>query len=314
MTEHSNPQPNAQSQRIVLVTGPAGAGRSTAINALEDLGFEAIDNIPLSLIPRLIGGTETGAQPLALGIDARNRDFSIEGLLELAGVLSEQSGLTCELLYLDCLPDVLQRRYSETRRRHPLAPDESPADGIAREIALLEDVKARADILLDTSELTVHELKAEIENRFSTTTGQGMALSIHSFSYKRGLPQGLDMVFDCRFLRNPHWNPELRDDTGLDLGVFEYVSADKRYDAFVKHIMELLAVVLPGCLDEGKAHFSVGFGCTGGKHRSVALTEAVAAALAENGWQVSTRHRELERRGVRFTPGALPKTEREASE
>ncbi|WP_299935509.1 RNase adapter RapZ [uncultured Pelagimonas sp.] len=307
----ANPTP---SQRVVLVTGPSGAGRSTAINTLEDLGFEAIDNIPVSLIPRLIDGANALAQPLALGIDARNRDFSVEGLMELHAVLSSRGDMNCELLYLDCLPDILSRRYSETRRRHPLAPDESPADGIARELALLEDVKTRADILVDTSELTIHDLRAEIENWFSDATGQGMAISIHSFSYKRGLPQGLDMAFDCRFLRNPHWEPDLRRFTGLDRQVSDYVAADKRYDVFVKHIMELLGVVLPGCLDEGKAHFSVGFGCTGGKHRSVTLTEAVAAALAKQSWRVSIRHRELERQGVRVTTPVAPESEREASE
>lgn len=307
----ANPTP---SQRVVLVTGPSGAGRSTAINTLEDLGFEAIDNIPVSLIPRLIDGANALAQPLALGIDARNRDFSVEGLMELHAVLSSRGDMNCELLYLDCLPDILSRRYSETRRRHPLAPDESPADGIARELALLEDVKTRADILVDTSELTIHDLRAEIENWFSDATGQGMAISIHSFSYKRGLPQGLDMAFDCRFLRNPHWEPDLRPFTGLDRQVSDYVAADKRYDVFVKHIMELLGVVLPGCLDEGKAHFSVGFGCTGGKHRSVTLTEAVAAALAKQSWRVSIRHRELERQGVRVTTPVAPESEREASE
>ncbi|WP_299929782.1 RNase adapter RapZ [uncultured Pelagimonas sp.] len=307
----ANPTP---SQRVVLVTGPSGAGRSTAINTLEDLGFEAIDNIPVSLIPRLIDGANALAQPLALGIDARNRDFSVEGLMELHAVLSSRGDMNCELLYLDCLPDILSRRYSETRRRHPLAPDESPADGIARELALLEDVKTRADILVDTSELTIHDLRAEIENWFSDATGQGMAISIHSFSYKRGLPQGLDMAFDCRFLRNPHWEPDLRPFTGLDRQVSDYVAADKRFDVFVKHIMELLGVVLPGCLDEGKAHFSVGFGCTGGKHRSVTLTEAVAAALAKQSWRVSIRHRELERQGVRVTTPVAPESEREASE
>ncbi len=305
---------NPSSQRVVLVTGPSGAGRSTAINTLEDLGFEAIDNIPLSLIPRLLDGATRLAQPLALGIDARNRDFSVEGLLELQAILSTQSEMQCELLYLDCLPDILSRRYSETRRRHPLAPDESPADGIAREMALLEDVRARSDILIDTSELTIHDLRSEIENWFSDATGQGMAISIHSFSYKRGLPQGLDMAFDCRFLRNPHWEPELRPFTGLDGQVSQYVAADKRYDAFVKHIMGLLGLVLPGCLEEGKAHFSIGFGCTGGKHRSVALTEAVAAALAKNSWRVSIRHRELERQGVRVTAPVALEGEREASE
>lgn len=303
-----------QSQRVVLVTGPGGAGRSTAINTLEDLGYEAIDNIPLSLIPRLIDGAGSVAQPLALGIDARNRDFSVDGLLELQVILSARGDIACDLLYLDCSPEVLSRRFSETRRRHPLAPDESPADGIAREITLLEDVRARADILIDTSEQTVHDLRAEIENWFSGPTGQSMAVSVHSFSYKRGLPQGLDMAIDCRFLRNPHWLPDLRPFTGLDQPVAHYVADDPRHDPFLERILNLLLFVLPGCVEEGKAHFSIGFGCTGGKHRSVSVTETVAAALAKEGWRVSIRHRELERRGVRILPDQLQAANRKASE
>ena len=297
---------NSGNQRVVLVTGPSGAGRSTATKALEDFGFETIDNIPLSLIPRLIEGSGMMARPLALGIDVRNRDFSAEGLIELHAALSRRDGMTCELLYLDCAPEVLSRRYSETRRRHPLAPDESPGEGIARELALLSDVRARADVLIDTSELTVHDLRAEMDGWFGMVTGQGMAISIHSFSYKRGLPQALDTAFDCRFLRNPHWEPSLRPHSGLDLAVADYVAEDPRYDPFIAKVMDLLLFLLPGVVEEGKAHFSIGFGCTGGQHRSVAVTESVAAALAQEGWRVSIRHRELERRGLAPTAGRVP--------
>lgn len=283
--------------RIVLVTGPSGAGRSSAINVLEDQGFETIDNIPLSFIPRLIEGDGPLARPIALGIDVRNRDFSVDGLLELREVLARPDR-TVDLLYLDSSVDVLTRRYSETRRRHPLAPDETPTDGILREKALLEDLRARADILIDTSELSVHELRAEMEGWFAEDTGQGMAVSVQSFSYKRGLPQGLDMVFDCRFLNNPHWVPELRPCTGLSPEVAAYVAGDPRHDAFLDKICDLTLLVLPACLQEGKAHFAIGFGCTGGKHRSVALAESVAGALAQEGWRVSIRHRELERGGT----------------
>lgn len=281
--------------RIVLVTGPSGAGRASAINVLEDLGFETIDNIPIGFIPRLID--DTVSRPLALGIDVRNRDFSVAGLLELRDVLAGPER-EVELLYLDCSAEVLMRRYSETRRRHPLAPDESPSDGIAREKALLEDLRGQADILIDTSELTVHELRFEMEGWFGGITGQGMAVSVQSFSYKRGLPQGLDVVFDCRFLRNPHWEPELRPYTGLDPEVAAYVEDDPRHGPFTEKVEDLVLLMLPACIEEGKSHFAIGFGCTGGKHRSVAVTESVAAALAREGWRVSIRHRELERRNA----------------
>lgn len=283
--------------RVVLVTGPSGAGRASAINVLEDLGFETIDNIPLNFIPRLFDDATPLARPLALGIDVRNRDFSVEGLLELHAALAGPARIV-DLLYLDCSPEVLMRRYSETRRRHPLAPDESPSDGIAREKTLLDDVRARADILIDTSELTVHDLRFEMEGWFGQETGQSMAVSVQSFSYKRGLPQGLDVVFDCRFLRNPHWEPELRPYTGLDPEVAAYVAEDPRHQAFTEKVEDLILLMLPACIEEGKAHFAVGFGCTGGKHRSVAVTESVAAALASEGWRVSIRHRELERRSA----------------
>ena len=201
---------------------------------------------------------------------------------------------------------MLARRYSETRRRHPLAPDETPEDGIAREFALLEDVRRRADILLDTSELTVHDLRAAIGDWFADTTGQRMAISLHSFSYTRGLPQGLDMAFDCRFLRNPHWDPALRGSTGLDPAVVAHVAGDPRLDPFLGHLGALIRFVLPAAQEEGKAHLALGFGCTGGQHRSVAVAEAMAAALAQEGWQVSIRHRELERRGAAALPGRVP--------
>ena len=290
--------------RIVLVTGPSGAGRSSAINVLEDLGFETIDNIPLSFIPRLIEADAHLPRPLALGIDVRNRDFSIERLTELYDWMSRHSGQTVDLLYLDCSAEVLMRRYSETRRRHPLAPDEAASDGIRRELTLLEDLRARADVLIDTTELTVHDLRAEIDAWFGGATGQGIAISVQSFSFKRGLPQGLDMVFDCRFLRNPHWDPELRPFTGLDPEVVDYVAEDGRYQAFLDKVLDLIRLVLPACIEEGKAHFAIGFGCTGGKHRSVALTETVATVLAQEEWRVSIRHRELERRGVSSVAGA----------
>ena len=294
---------NSGAQRVVLVTGPSGAGRSTAINALEDSGFEAIDNIPLSLVPRLVEGATLPERPLALGIDVRNRDFSVERLLELHDSLMARADLAGDLLYLDCAADILARRYSETRRRHPLAPDETPMDGIAREAALLEDVRRRADILIDSSDMTVHDLRDAMIARFADTTGQRMAVSLHSFSYKRGLPQGLDMAFDCRFLRNPHWEPALRGATGLEPDVVAHIAQDPRHAPFLRHVTELVEFVLPAAREEGKAHLSIGFGCTGGQHRSVSVAETVAAALAEAGWQVSIRHRELERRG-RVAPGA----------
>ncbi len=282
-------------QRIVFVTGPSGAGRSTAVNALEDIGFEAIDNLPLSLIGRLLDGPPIG-RPLALGIDVRNRDFSVNAMIEVIDTFTAQSDLNIEVLYLDCSAGVLIRRFSETRRRHPMAPDESPVQGIEREFDLLVPIRARANILIDTTDLSPHDLREEMERWFDTSAENQLAVSVQSFSYKRGMPRGVDMVFDCRFLRNPYWEPALRSFDGRSEEVRQYIEQDARYQEFFEKVTGLVSMLLPAFSQEGKSHIAIAFGCTGGQHRSVALTENLANALAASGWQVSKRHRELERR------------------
>jgi len=301
VTEGFQPEKAPGETRVVLVTGPSGAGRSTAIAALEDLGYETIDNLPLSLVPRLIDGPLR--QPLALGIDVRNREFSAAGLIELIDRLTRAPELHLEVLFLEARPEVLSRRYSETRRRHPLAPSEAPEVGIAQEIDLLIPIRARADVLIDSSDMTIHDCRAEIGRLFDMGRRERLAISVHSFSYKRGVPRGLDMMFDCRFLSNPHWVPGLRPLTGLEPAVAAHVAADPRYEGFVSRVQDLLLFLLPAHVEEGKSHLAVGFGCTGGQHRSVAVTEAIAKALAAAGWHVSKRHRELERRALASSGG-----------
>ncbi|MEM8774945.1 MAG: RNase adapter RapZ [Pseudomonadota bacterium] len=290
-----------QTARLVLVTGPSGAGRTTAIHALEDMGFEAIDNLPLSFLPRLLDGQGL-EKPLALGIDTRNRDFSTATLIETIDQLAAGSGaahpISMQVLYLDCNGDTLHRRFSETRRRHPLAPDESPGEGIAREFDLLVPIRARADILIDTSDMTPHDLKSEMEHWFAPRDHGFLAITVQSFSYKRGLPRGMDMVFDCRFLRNPYWDKSLRSRDGRDANVKDYVRGDVRFEGFATRVHDLVEHLLPAYREEGKAYLAIGFGCTGGQHRSVTMAETLAVALAESGWQVSIRHRELERRNL----------------
>ncbi len=281
--------------RLVLVTGPSGAGRSTAINVLEDLEYEAIDNLPLHLLPRLLDGPPP-VRPMALGIDTRNRDFATTTLIELIDQLSIRPDTDLTVLYLDCRTDILLRRFSETRRRHPMAPGESPETGVARELDLLAPIRARADTLVDTSELNVHQLRIEIERLFAPRSGRQLAISVHSFSYKRGLPRGIDMVFDCRFLSNPYWVPELRALDGRDDAVRTHVAQDPLFAPFFDRVLDLTRLLLPAYTDGGKAHLSIAFGCTGGQHRSVAMAEGLAMALAQDGRQVSIRHRELERR------------------
>lgn len=292
-------------QHVVLVTGASGAGRTTAIRALEDFGYEVIDNLPMRLIPRVLKAGPHD-HPLALGIDVRTRGFSADALTEVVDNLLGDPALEVELLFLDCRADVLARRFSETRRRHPLSPDEAPARGIEREIELLAPVRARADVLIDTSDLTVHDLKAEIQTWVGIEEGENLSVSVQSFSYKRGVPRGLDLVFDVRFLQNPHWEPELRPLTGLDASVAAYVEADPRYREFHDRVFGLIAFLLPAYAAEGKAHLSIGFGCTGGRHRSVTLAEDMAKGLAADGWRVSIRHRELEAPGAIAAPAARP--------
>lgn len=284
-------------KRIVLVTGPSGAGRHTAIKCLEDNGYESIDNLPLSLLPRLLDGDPLD-RPLVLGIDTRNRDFSTTAMIEALDTLVDRADAEVELLYLDCRADVLQRRFSETRRRHPLAPAETAERGIERELDLLAPIRVRGDVLLDTSEMSPHDLRAELETLYAPNGTRKLALSVHSFSYKRGVPRGLDMVFDCRFLRNPYWDESLRKLDGRHAEVATYVAQDPRFEEFFKKVFDLTELLLPAYIDEGKAHLSIGFGCTGGQHRSVTLTEKMAIAIETAGWPVSKRHREMERRAA----------------
>ena len=297
MTEpsESDLQPWRVRPRVVFVTGPSGSGRSTAINALEDLGFEAIDNLPLGLVPRLLSGTPPD-RPLALGTDARTRDFSADRLILEYETLVERPDLEADLLFLDCDAHTLQRRYSETRRRHPLAPADDPANGIARELELLARLRGRASVLVDTSALGPHDLKAEITRLFAGEGETRLTITVMSFSYRRGLPTGADFVFDCRFLRNPHWEPSLRALDGRDDAVRDYVARDPNHGPFRAAIDGLMDLILPAFRDGDRSHLTVALGCTGGKHRSVAVAETLAMRLAEAGWHVSKRHRDVEQR------------------
>lgn len=281
--------------RVVVVTGASGAGRSTAINALEDLGFEAIDNLPLSLVPRLLEDRASD-HPVALGIDVRNRDFTTRELLGLLDRLHRSDTIRAELVFLDCDHDVLLRRYSETRRRHPLATEMPPDAAVARELELLAPFRARADVLIDTGEMTPHDLRMEMQRWFDPHSDVAMTVSAHSFSYKRGTPPGLDMMFDCRFLRNPHWVEALRPLDGRHPDVAAHVHADPRFDGFVERVRALVEFALPAHVEEGRTHVAIGFGCTGGRHRSVAVAEKLSRTLEQAGWHVSIRHREIERR------------------
>ena len=297
-TTHATETQARQPAPLVLVfTGMSGAGRTTAIAALEDLGYEALNNFPLSMFEALIEPLVGTSAPIAIGVSARTRGFSARALTETVDRLRDRWRAGTALVFLDCDDDELISRFSQTRRRHPMAPADDAASGVERERRLLSDVRDRADAVIDTTGMTPHELKAELAARFALDRSAGLSVSVHSFSYKRGAPHGADMVLDCRFLRNPYWQEELRALDGQDPAIQGFVRDDPLYESFFGKLCDMLDLLLPAYRSEGKAHFTVAFGCTGGRHRSVTLAEAVSARLRDEGWPVSLRHQELERHG-----------------
>ena len=297
-------------KRILLVTGMSGAGKSTALNTFEDLGWEVVDNLPLPLLDRLLGsplpeGATDEERPLAFGIDARTRGFDGAALVARVRRMRREHAQDVEILFLDCAGAELVRRFSETRRRHPLALDRPAGDGIARERELLDPVRRVADQLIDTTDSTAPALQAELRARFGDPAGEGApTLSVISFGFARGLPRNADLVFDMRFLRNPHWVPELRPQTGLDASVSAYVAADPAYAEALERIEALVAQLLPRYAAEGKSYVTVAFGCTGGRHRSVHCAEEIARRLRGRAFSPRVSHRDLASPG--HAPDALP--------
>lgn len=276
---------------LIIVTGMAGAGRTTVLRALEDAGFEAVDNLPPPLLSTVMAAREGADEPLAVGIDGRSRHFRPDALLDTLAALRADDHTTVRLLFLDCHDDVLIQRFNETRRRHPLA-DRPVADAIARERELMGPLRNAADVHLDTSRLSVHDLRRAIVDRFGGDRLDKLRIEVLSFSFKTGVPREADLVFDVRFLRNPHWEPTLQPLTGLDPSVQDFIRDDPRFEPFRARLEDLLALLVPAYREEGKSYLTIAFGCTGGKHRSVFLAEIVGAWLAERGFAPALRHRE----------------------
>ena len=283
-------------RRILVVTGMSGAGKSTALRTLEDGGWEVVDNLPLRLLDRLLDApVAPGAgedRPVAIGVDSRTRGFDPDAIVRRVGRLRD-AGESVDILFLDCAGAELVRRYSETRRRHPLALDRPAEDGIARERELLDPLRRAADHLIDTTDSNANALQAMLRQRFAAAAEAGTVLTVMSFGFARGLPRNADLVFDMRFLRNPHWEPALRPLTGLDPPIATYVSADPAYAESRDRIEALLALLLPRYAAEGKSYVTVAFGCTGGKHRSVHLAETMAGLLRTRGFSLTILHRDL---------------------
>ena len=285
-------------QRILLVTGMSGAGKSTALNTFEDMGWEVVDNLPLPLLERLLdapvaAGAQDAERPLAVGVDSRTRGFDPAAIVRRIQQLSEQGGHDVATLFLDCAGAELERRYAETRRRHPLAQDRPAADGIARERELMAPIRGGAEHLVDTTAFSSNALQAEIRSRFGETNARPTTISVMSFGFSRGVPRNADLMFDMRFLRNPHWVPDLKPKSGLDSDVAAYVTEDVLYEPALARIEDLLLLLLPRYESEGKAYVTIALGCTGGRHRSVHCAERIAQRLRKAGFSPTVHHRDL---------------------
>jgi UPF0042 nucleotide-binding protein len=278
---------------VVIVTGLSGAGKSIAIKSFEDIGFYCVDNLPTALIPTFTDlAAKSKIERVALGIDAREGDF-FTGLFEVLDAL-QKYGHRLDILFLDAQDAVLVRRFSETRRKHPLAVEGSVLEGILCERQRLDELRQRATRLLDTSDYTVHELRAFIQATYAAQDNAGrMQLLVLSFGFKFGVPLHTDLVFDVRFLPNPHFDPELRPYTGQDPRVARYVLDEPTSKRFLVRLLEFLTMLMPLYEKEGKAYLTISVGCTGGKHRSVAIAEAVEKHFRYLGYSVACHHRDV---------------------
>ncbi|HEY7607812.1 MAG TPA: RNase adapter RapZ [Alphaproteobacteria bacterium] len=281
--------------RVLLITGLSGAGRSTALNAFEDMGYETVDNLPATLVAALVQPEAARDRPLAIGIDIRTRDFGAAPFLATVDALRARDDIDFLVLFLDCDDETLLRRYSQTRRRHPLAHDRPVADGIGMERRRLAQLRDRADWVVDTTDLTEGDLRRELRSSFSLARTPAMAIIVMSFAYGQGIPRAADLVFDVRFLKNPHYLDNLRDKTGEDPEVGAYIEGDQGYAEFFQRLVGFIEPLLPRYRAEGKSYLTVAVGCTGGRHRSVYIAEKLGAWLAARGYRAAIRHRELER-------------------
>lgn len=276
-----------QNKTPIIVTGLSGAGMTSALKTLEDLQFEVFDNFPLSLVDALL--QETGPKNIAIGIDTRSRGFDAEKLLAF---LKRHNG---RLIFMTCDDSVLQRRFTETRRRHPLADSSGVRSGILKERSLLSIIQDQADITIDTTELSIHDLRHILKRRFNLEDRNTLTVSLISFGFRYGLPREADIVQDVRFLKNPHWDTALRPKTGLDEDVGEYIQTDKAFAAFLEKFKDLLDIILPRYTAEGKSYLTIAIGCTGGQHRSVFTAKCLKNWIEKQGFEAHVEHRDLKK-------------------
>ena len=290
--------PQQDRQKILLVTGLSGAGKSTALRTLEDMGWEAMDNFPIRLLGRLLETplplSRTGEHaPLAIGFDSRTRGFDPADIIRKIKALGNANHHSISTLFLDCGGEELARRYNETRRPHPLATDRPAASGIVAERDLMQPLRRWADHVVDTTNFASNDLQQAMREQFSLARPGEPTLTITSFGFARGMPPIADLVFDMRFLRNPHWDSKLRPQTGQDDAVGAYIRADQAFAEAYSRIYDLIAFLLPRYASEGKAYVNIAFGCTGGRHRSVFMAEQTAKDLRTAGFSPTVMHRNL---------------------
>ena len=287
---NSAPDPDSRlPQGPVIVTGLSGAGMSSVLKTLEDMGYEVFDNFPLTLVDALLAESHPEDIPMAIGIDTRSRGFDPPKLLELV----ERAG--AELVFLYCDETVLQKRFTETRRRHPVAKDRPVSAGIKREQEWMHPLRVEADLVVDTTDLTIHDLRRLLETQFDIAKGGRLTVTLVSFGFRLGVPRDADIVMDVRFLANPHWDKALRPQTGLDAAVGAYVAADPDFAPFLKQFQAMLAPLLPRYTREGKSYLTIAIGCTGGRHRSVYTIEKLADWLKDLGHVTNVVHRDIGR-------------------
>lgn len=303
-------------RRVILVTGMSGAGRTTALKSLEDIGYEAVDNLPLSLLasfagpaqgpapgpaqePAHGGAAAVAARPLAIGVDIRTRDFGVDPVLDELDRLAREAGYNVCTVFLDCDDDVLLRRYAETRRRHPLDSSKAVPDMIQLERRLLARLRARADVVIDTTGKSPWELKETLSAYFAPEESYGLSLFVTSFAFREGVPRESDLVFDVRFLKNPHYDPQLRPLTGEDEAVQKAIEGDGDFQAFFDSLTGMLEILLPRYAQEGKSYLTIAVGCTGGRHRSVYVARKLNDWLLARDWRVRLHHRDIHGGGGR---------------
>ena len=270
---------------LIIVTGLSGAGMSSALKALEDNGYEVLDNFPISLLDDLL--KEKSDKPLAIGIDSRTRNFQTEELQKAVQIYKAY------LIFMNCKHSVLQKRYTETRRKHPLAQDRPVSDGINKEIEIMEPLKHIADMVIDSTEKNIHDLRRLISGRFALEETQKMAVSLLSFGFRNGIPRGADIVMDVRFLKNPHWDENLKPLTGQTKEVGAYIQTDESFASFIQNFQNMIEPLLERYNHEGKSYLTIAIGCTGGKHRSVFTVETLKKWFEELDIPAHVNHRDM---------------------